>query len=66
MTVLALLHFLSIDVCIFFPQHHFYTDVTRDGPDRRKDPTEEQTNDSSFLVYDYALSTIATNLTGKN
>lgn len=53
-------------VYVFFPQHHFYTDVTRDGPDRRKDPTEEQTHDSPCLVSDSALHTVATNLTGKN
>lgn len=64
--LLFLLHLLSIEICIFFPQHHFYTDVTRDGPDRRKDSTEEQTHDSSHLLYDSEHHIIATNLTGKN
>jgi hypothetical protein len=64
--LLFLLHLLSSDMCIFFPQHHFYTDVTRDGPDRRKDSTEEQTHDSPHLLYDSELHIIATNLTGKN
>jgi len=60
------LHLLAIEICIFFPQHHFYTDVTRDGPDRRKDSTEEQTHDSPHLLYDSERHIIATKLTGKN
>lgn len=59
--LLFLLHLRSIEMCIFFPQHHFYTDVTRDGPDRRKDSTEEQTHDAPHLLYDSERHIIATN-----